>query len=64
MIEQTDLIGMGLHGILPLYPKLQAFPAPFDIVKMRLLITWHERSQTDPGHMWLRRRLAEVVRQS
>lgn len=63
VIEQTDLIGMGLHGILPLHPKLQAFPVPFEIVPMRILATWHERSQADPGHMWLRRRLSEVVRQ-
>ncbi len=63
VIEQTDLIGMGLHGILPLYPKLQAFPVPFDILPMRILATWHERSQADPGHLWLRRRLGEVVRQ-
>ncbi len=63
VIEQTDLIGMGLHGILPLHPKLQAFPIPFDIVPMRILATWHERSQSDLGHMWLRRRLVEVARQ-
>lgn len=62
VIEQTDLIGMGLHGILPLHPNLQAFPAPFEIVPMRLLISWHERFQNDPAHMWLRRRLAELVR--
>lgn len=62
VIEQTDLIGMGLHGILPLYDSLQAFPVPFDIVPMKLLANWHERSQTDPAHMWLRRKLAEVVR--
>lgn len=62
VVEQTDLISMGLHGILPLYPRLQAFPAPFDIVTMKLLANWHERSQADPGHMWLRRRLAEVAR--
>lgn len=62
VVEQTDLIAMGLHGILPLYPNLQAFPAPFDIVPMRLLISWHERLQNDPGHIWLRRRLAEVAR--
>lgn len=62
VVEQSDLIAMGLHGILPIYPKLQAFPVPFDIVPMRLLANWHERSQTDPGHAWLRRRLAEVTR--
>ena len=63
VIEQTDLIGMGLHGILPIYPSLQAFPAPFEIVPMRLIVTWHERQQNDPAHAWLRRRLVEVGRQ-
>ncbi len=63
VIEQTDLIGMGLGGILPLHPSLQAFPVPFDLKPMRLLTTWHERSQNDPAHIWLRRRLAEVVKQ-
>lgn len=64
VIEQTDLIGMGLHGILPLYPNLQAFPAPFQIGPMRLLVTWHERHQNDPAHAWLRRRITEVARPS
>ena len=62
VVETTDLISMGLHGILPLYPKLQSFPVPFPITSYRILATWHERSQTDPGHLWLRRRLADVVR--
>jgi len=64
VIEQSDLIGMGLHGILPLYPSLQAFPAPFQIGPMRLLVTWHERHQNDPAHAWLRRRITEVARQN
>ncbi len=63
VIEQSDLIGMGLHGILPLYPTLQAFPAPFQIGPMRLLVTWHERHQNDPAHAWLRRRITEVAKQ-
>ncbi|MBS0241947.1 MAG: LysR family transcriptional regulator [Proteobacteria bacterium] len=62
VIEQTDLIGMGLHGILPLYPNLQSYAAPFKIVPMRLLANWHERSQTDPAHVWLRQKLALVTR--
>ncbi len=62
VVEETDLIAMGLHGILPLHPNLQSFPVPFDIVPMRLIANWHEREHTDPGHIWLRRRLAEVAR--
>lgn len=62
IIEQTDLIGMGLRGILPIYPNLQAFPVPFEIAPMRLLLSWHERFQNEPAHVWLRRRLAEIVR--
>lgn len=62
VVEQTDLIGMGLRGILPIYPNLQAFPAPFEIVPMRLLISWHERYQHDAAHMWFRRRLADLMR--
>jgi DNA-binding transcriptional LysR family regulator len=62
VVEQTDLIAMGLHGILPIYPALQSFPVPFELVPMRLLANWHERSQNDPAHAWLRRRLADVTR--
>ena len=62
VVERTDLIAMGLRSILPLYPGLQAFPVPFDIVPMRLLANWHERSHTDPGHTWLRRKLAEATK--
>ena len=34
-----------------------------ELKPMRLLATWHERSQNDPAHAWLRRRKAEVVKQ-
>ncbi len=62
MIGQTDLIGMGLDGLLEHFPGLQSFPVPFAITPYRILATWHERSQSDPGHAWLRQKLAEVVR--
>jgi DNA-binding transcriptional LysR family regulator len=61
MIEQTDLIGMGLEGMLEHFPGLQSFPVPFAIQPYRILATWHERAQADPGHAWLRRTLADVM---
>ncbi len=64
VIEQTDLIGMGLERMLEHFPGLISFPVPFAITPYRILATWHERSQADPGHAWLRGRLADVMKPS
>ncbi len=61
MVENTDLIGMGLRRTLPKYPNLKAYPVPFTLPPYTILATWHERAQLDPAHSWLRERLAEAA---
>jgi DNA-binding transcriptional LysR family regulator len=37
-------------------------PAPIDLPAVRFAIGWHERFQHDPGHRWVRERIASALR--
>jgi DNA-binding transcriptional LysR family regulator len=41
--------------------KLQVLPAPVAIPPFRLMMLWHERSQADPAHTWLRNLITETA---
>lgn len=41
--------------------KLQVLPAPIAIPPFRLTMVWHERSDTDPAHNWLRGVVLEIA---
>ena len=41
--------------------KLQVLPVPIAIPPFRLVMIWHERSHTDPAHIWLRNLISETA---
>jgi LysR family nod box-dependent transcriptional activator len=47
-------------AIAPILPiKLQT--PPIDFPELREIMIWHERSEFDPGHAWMRRLCLEVA---
>lgn len=42
--------------------SLQLLPPPIDIPPFRVVQTWHARHDSDAGHQWLRRIVAETAR--
>lgn len=41
--------------------ELDAAPLPFEVEELSVYMVWHERSQNDPAHKWLRRRVEEIA---
>jgi DNA-binding transcriptional LysR family regulator len=39
---------------------LRIFPPPFPLPTFHVTMMWHERSQKDPGHIWLREQFKKV----
>lgn len=40
---------------------LDAAPLPFDTEEITVYMVWHERSQNDPAHVWLRRQVERIA---
>ncbi|WP_253717873.1 LysR substrate-binding domain-containing protein [Sphingomonas sp. AP4-R1] len=70
IVAQTDLIGLLPKRLAQDYATqlpLQCLEAPLDFVPLEVSIIWHERSQRDPGHRWVRdhfRQVAQVMASS
>lgn len=42
------------------WADVQVYELPFDLPKVQFYMVWHERFDTDPAHMWVRRNIAEI----
>jgi DNA-binding transcriptional LysR family regulator len=65
MMAGTDLIAtvpLRLATFLSKQHPLQILEAPLRLPRIRYAAYWHERSQKDPGHRWLRGLLQESAR--
>lgn len=64
IVEKSDLILTGPSALVRLLGSrpLLALPAPLRLPRHALHMVWHERFTSDPGHAWLRERVAEVGR--
>jgi DNA-binding transcriptional LysR family regulator len=64
MVEASDLIATVPERLalqLKKNLKLQVLPVPVSIPPFRTMMLWHERSHTDPSHIWLRNLVAETA---
>ncbi len=65
VVAQTDLIGtvphrVATHAAKSLPVALYEVPLPLPLPDFSLY--WHQRSRDDPGHRWLRERIAALLR--
>jgi DNA-binding transcriptional LysR family regulator len=63
VVTQTDMVASIPGRLARIYAgmvpiRIFAFPFPIPTLTLRLL--WHERSQTDPAHRWIRKLLTEL----
>ncbi|HEV2675986.1 MAG TPA: LysR family transcriptional regulator [Aliidongia sp.] len=62
LLQSTDLVCTLPGRFLERYAAdLDALPLPFDTRRFALHATWHPRFDSDPGHVWLRRQLADCM---
>jgi DNA-binding transcriptional LysR family regulator len=66
MMVGTDLIAtvpLRLASVLRKQHPLQILEPPLRLPRIRYAAYWHERSQKDPGHRWLRGLVLEAARE-
>jgi DNA-binding transcriptional LysR family regulator len=66
LVRGTDLVGFTRSGLVP--PRGQEknlvfFPPPFDLPELVFSQIWPERSEDEPGHIWLRDLMLSVIRE-
>lgn len=61
-IKNTTLISTNT-GLMRLGPlrELACAPLPFDCDPVSIYMVWHERSNSDPAHRWLRRMIERIA---
>jgi DNA-binding transcriptional LysR family regulator len=61
MVAASDLIATVPERLATRFRKhfkLQVLPLPLMMPRFRTMMLWHERSHTDPAHIWLRQLIA------
>jgi DNA-binding transcriptional LysR family regulator len=64
MVEHTDLIAFVTRrfaGAMSQCHALDIHELPIPLAEQYLYLLWHERSDADPGHRWLREALVEAA---
>ncbi|MCW3479217.1 LysR substrate-binding domain-containing protein [Neisseriaceae bacterium JH1-16] len=61
LIAGTDLVLTAARRCLSHAPSLAILPVPFALAPFAFTQIWHARADSDPGHAWLRARLAEAA---
>jgi DNA-binding transcriptional LysR family regulator len=63
LVARTDMVAALSARIADIFAEpfgLRRFPPPVALPKGRMGQAWHEQMDADPGHLWLRRQIAEV----
>lgn len=63
LISRSDFCGvLPLRVMAPFRQELEESDPPIDLPQFDVLASWHARLSKDPGHIWLRKALAEFAR--
>lgn len=60
ILRESDLVAVVPERLVAGAAGLALRPPPLDIPGFTKLAVWHERTQRDPGHRWVRALLAEI----
>jgi DNA-binding transcriptional LysR family regulator len=58
--DRLATVPAGLYEIFRGMKGLHAVPVPFEMPVFGMRLLWHQRTQQDPAHMWLRGQLSAV----
>lgn len=62
VLEHTDLVAMLPSRLVQNHPNLRVFEPPVKVAGFEMAMLWHERSQLDPAHKWLRELIANAIK--
>lgn len=66
LLKQTNLIWTGPYRAVAERAQgdeLLVVAPPVDLAKTPISLVWHERSERDPGHRWLREQISSVIKE-
>ncbi len=62
LVAQSDLVAAIPRRLANITPgSLEVFDLPLGNMDFEMLLSWHPRMQSDPGHQWLRQQIAAAV---
>ena len=67
VVGSTDMIAMIPHSLAVKFAEqlpLQIIDPPIRLPRIKSAAYWHERSQNDTGHQWLRQLIVKVAKES
>lgn len=65
VVEQSDLIVTIPELVVEMFAgrgSFNVYPVPFDLPEFSIKQHWHERYHHDPGNMWLRQAIFELIK--
>ena len=66
-VSATDMIAMIPHSLAVIFSRqfdLQIVDPPIRLPRIKYSAYWHERSQNDMGHQWLRQLIVKIAKES
>ncbi|MDD0822920.1 LysR family transcriptional regulator [Mannheimia sp. AT1] len=62
LLQDSDLVAVLPKHLAQTLPNVCLQQPPIDVEGFTMMMTWHERTEQDMAHQWLRKVLLEVVR--
>lgn len=61
LLQDSDLAAVLPERLAQTLPNVHLQPPPLEVEAFTMMMAWHERTEQDPAHQWLRKILLEVI---
>lgn len=62
LLQDSDLVAVLPEHLAQTLPNVHLQSPPLEVESFSMMMAWHERTEQDPAHQWLRKVLLEVVK--
>lgn len=62
LLQGSDLVAVLPENLAKTLPNVHLQPPPMEVENFTMMMAWHERTEQDAAHRWLRKVLQEVIR--
>ncbi|TLU76196.1 LysR family transcriptional regulator [Mannheimia varigena] len=63
LLQDSDLVAVLPEHLAKALPRVHLQPPPLEVEGFTMMMAWHERTEQDLGHRWLRDILSEIVQE-
>lgn len=61
LLQDSDLVAVLPEHLAQTLPNVHLQTPPLDVDAFTMMMAWHERTEQDPAHQWLRNVLQEII---